>query len=249
MIREDLHVHTVFCDGKNTPEEMAEAALAAGLTTLGFSGHSHTPIDESYCMSREGTLRYREEIARLKEKYRRKLRILCGIEMDYFSDDDPAFYDYVIGSVHYVEAGGRFYAVDHNPEAFQKAVAEGFGGDPYALCEAYYALVGDVVRKVKADIVGHFDLVTKFQEKFPSFREDHPRYRAAWEKALVPLLASGAVFEINTGAISRGWRTAPYPAPPIREAIRAGGGRMILSSDSHARGTLLYAFDRYESLL
>ena len=249
MIKKDLHVHTVFCDGKGTPEEMAEAALRAGITTLGFSGHSHTPIDETYCMSPEGTLAYREEIIRLKEKYREKLEILLGIEMDYFSDDDPAFYDYVIGSVHYVESGGRYYAVDHSPESLLEAMKDGFGGDPYALCESYYALVSDVVRKTGASIVGHFDLVTKFQEAMPLFDEAHPRYVSAWQKALNALLPSGAVFEVNTGAISRGYRTSPYPAPPIRKAIRDGGGRLILSSDSHSPDTLLYAFDRYADLI
>ena len=249
MIRKDLHLHTVFCDGKGTAEEMAEAALRAGITTLGFSGHSHTPIDETYCMSPEGTLAYRKEIARLKEKYRGRIEILCGIEMDYFSDDDPTCYDYVIGSVHYVNANGRYYALDHSPECFREAVNDGFGGDPYALCEAYYALVGDVVRKTGASIVGHFDLVTKFQERYPLFDEAHPRYVAAWKKALTALLPTGAVFEINTGAISRGYRTSPYPAPPIREAIRRGGGKLILASDSHAPETLLYAFDRYENLI
>ena len=249
MITRDLHVHTVFCDGKGTPEEMAEAALRAGLTTLGFSGHSHTPIDGTYCMSPAGTLAYREEIARLKEKYRGRLEILLGIEMDYFSDDDPSFYDYVIGSVHYVESHGRYYAVDHSPESFREALEEGFGGDPYALCEAYYALVGGVAEKTGASIIGHFDLVTKFQERTPLFDEAHPRYVAAWRKALEKLLPSGAAFEINTGAISRGYRTSPYPAPPVLAAIKAGGGRLILSSDSHAPDTLLYAFDRYECLL
>ena len=148
-----------------------------------------------------------------------------------------------------MNANGRYYALDHSPECFREAVNDGFGGDPYALCEAYYALVGDVVRKTGASIVGHFDLVTKFQERYPLFDEAHPRYVAAWKKALAALLPTGAVFEINTGAISRGYRTSPYPAPPIREAIRRGGGKLILASDSHAPETLLYAFDRYENLI
>ncbi|MBQ5341234.1 MAG: histidinol-phosphatase [Oscillospiraceae bacterium] len=249
MIKKDLHVHTVFCDGKCTPREMTEAAIRAGIETLGFSGHSHTPIDETYCMTPAGTVAYRKEIARLREEYRGRIEILLGIEMDYFSDDDPSFYDYVIGSVHYVESAGRYYAVDESPELLREAVEKGFGGDPYALCEAYYALVGDVVRKTGASVVGHFDLVTKFQEMMPLFDEEHPRYISAWRKALEKLLPTGAAFEINTGAMSRGYRTSPYPAPPIRDAITRGGGRLILSSDSHAPQTLLYGFDRCEDML
>ena len=249
MIKQDLHVHTVFCDGKSTPREMTEAAVRAGIETLGFSGHGHTPIDETYCMSPTGTVAYRKEIARLREEYRGRIEILLGIEMDYFSDDDPSFYDYVIGSVHYVESDGRYYAVDESPEQLRDAVEKGFGGDPYALCEAYYALVGDVVRKTGASVVGHFDLVTKFQEIMPLFDEENPRYTAAWRRALERLLPTGAAFEINTGAMSRGYRTSPYPASPILDEIKKGGGRIILSSDSHAPKTLLYGFDLYEDML
>ena len=50
-----LHCHTNLCDGKNTPEEMANAAILQGVKVLGLSGHSHTPHDDSYCMSRENT--------------------------------------------------------------------------------------------------------------------------------------------------------------------------------------------------
>ena len=32
MCRFSYHTHTTFCDGKNTPMEMAEAALRQGLT-------------------------------------------------------------------------------------------------------------------------------------------------------------------------------------------------------------------------
>ena len=44
MCRFSYHTHTTFCDGKNTPMEMAEAALRQGLTALGFSGPLHGPL-------------------------------------------------------------------------------------------------------------------------------------------------------------------------------------------------------------
>ena len=50
MKPQNLHTHTTFCDGKNTPAEMAAAAFAAGLGAIGFSGHS--PLDgEEWCMA------------------------------------------------------------------------------------------------------------------------------------------------------------------------------------------------------
>ena len=44
-LKSSVHVHSKLCDGKNTLEEMAVTAWKAGLQTLGFSGHSHTPCD------------------------------------------------------------------------------------------------------------------------------------------------------------------------------------------------------------
>ena len=99
-IKSNFHTHTLLCDGINTPEEMVIAAVDKGFDTLGFSGHCYTAYDESYCMSRENTLKYKTEIARLQEKYRGQLNILRGIEQDFGSDEPTYDYDYVIGSVH-----------------------------------------------------------------------------------------------------------------------------------------------------
>ena len=43
--KRNYHTHTDFCDGQNTPEEMAEAAAKKGFPALGFSGHSYTDFD------------------------------------------------------------------------------------------------------------------------------------------------------------------------------------------------------------
>ena len=92
----DLHMHTVFSDGKNTPEEMVQEAIRLGLDTVGISDHSHL---DPCGMTLESSAEYRAEIARLKEKYAGQIRVLCGLERDFISDDF-ADYDYVIGSVH-----------------------------------------------------------------------------------------------------------------------------------------------------
>ena len=54
MIDRDLHIHTTFCDGKNSAEEMVLAAIDRGLKTIGFSSHSYLPFDNA-CM-KEGVV-------------------------------------------------------------------------------------------------------------------------------------------------------------------------------------------------
>ena len=73
----------------------------------------------------------------------------------------------------------------------------------------------------------------------------HPRYVKAWQNAADILLKTGKPFEINTGAMSRGYRTSPYPHKEIRDYIRAHGGKLILSSDSHSKETIAYKFADY----
>lgn len=239
----NYHTHTTFCDGQNTPEEMVLAAIESGCPTLGFSGHSYTAFDPGYCMHPEDMERYRDEVLRLREKYRDKIRILLGLELDYFSERPDFELDYVIGSVHYVKKDGVYLTVDHSREKQIRQVEEHYGGDFYAFAEDYYALVSDVKRKTGCQIVGHFDLVTKFNEQQPLFDESNPRYRAAALGALHTLLDQDALLEINTGAISRGCRTTPYPAAFLLEEMGRCGVKAVLSADCHSAGAVCCAFD------
>ena len=240
----DLHTHTFFSDGANSPEEMIDAALEKGLTCIGFSDHSHVDWDECG-MTEENTEAYRREIARLKRSRGAVIEIRCGLERDYYSDDDRE-YDDVIGSVHWMlMPDGHPLAVDWTAEKLGKGVERYFGGDWYAMAEAYFALEADVARKTGCDIIGHFDLVAKFNEDNRFFDAAHPRYVAAWKGAADALLKTGLPFEINTGAISRGYRTDAYPARPIREYLRAHGARMILSSDAHRKENIAFGFEEY----
>ena len=241
-------MHTCYCDGKNTPEEMVQSAIKKGLSTVGISGHSYTFFDKSYCMQREDIPRYLAECRYLRAKYFDQIHVLCGVEQDYYSDNPTDDFDYVIGSVHYVKAGEEYIPVDESIAILYSAADKHFNKDIYALCEAYYKTVSDVVNKTSCDIIGHFDLISKFIEREPLFDMNHPRYVAAWQRAADELLKTGVPFEINTGAISRGYRSEPYPSGAMIDYIRERGGRFVLSSDAHSAENIGYRFEEYEEL-
>lgn len=241
----DIHVHTVYCDGSNTPEEMVISAIKKGLGCLGFSGHSYCAADESYCMSREKTMEYIAEISRLKEKYADKIKILCGIEKGYYSDESNEPFDFVIGSVHNFKFGEEFIPVDESEDTLRYAAEKYCGNDFYLLAEKYFETAGGVIEKTGADVIGHFDLISKFNEKGRLFDENNERYKRAWKAAIDKLLPYGKPFELNTGAISRGYRTEPYPSKEMREYIKSHGGRLILSSDSHNAENIAFGFERW----
>ncbi len=251
MIKSDLHTHTIYCDGKNTPEEMVISAIEKGLDEIGIATHSYfdNGIDSSWCIKPEKVSEFQAEINALKEKYRDKIKVLCGLEKDVFSSQSSAGFDYVIGSVHYFEVDGKFYSVDLSPEYFDKVVKEVFGGDYYLATENYFNLVSTVMEKTGADIIGHFDLIAKFNKNGRLFDESSIRYKKAYEKAIYHLLTYKKPFELNTGAINRGYQNRPYPNADMIKIIKENGGEIILSSDSHSKENIAFEFSKWRKLL
>ena len=241
MIKCNFHTHTSYCDGRDTPEELVKAALEKGFFALGFSSHSYTEMDKDFAMNAEKAGKYRREIARLKEEYKGKIDLYCGVEQDYFSTEPTEPYDYVIGSVHYVLKNGEYISVDTSAEIVKNAVDRLYSGDFDALAVDYFALVSNVVQKTNADIIGHFDLVSKFSEK--NGYGQSPRFLAAAERAVKALAPLNKPFEINTGAVARGRRSIPYPSPEILKMIKKHGGKIIISSDCHDKKYLDFGFD------
>ena len=245
---QNLHTHTTFCDGKNTPEEMVQSAIALGLNSLGFSGHAPMAEADDWSMTAETLPLYRAEVKRLQKTYAGQLEIFLGLEQDFFSPPPADEWDYLIGSVHAVEKDGLFLPVDYQAEDFSRSVAQYYGGDYYAFAEDYYRLVSAVAEQTDCQIVGHFDLITKFNEGDRLFDTKHPRYVRAAMEALDRLAEQDVIFEINTGAMSRGYRTAPYPAPELLRAIRERKIPICITSDSHSADTILHAFPQAAEL-
>ena len=244
----DLHTHTTYCDGKNTAEEMVLSAIEKGLDTIGIATHSFTEGD-NWCIKKEDIPRFQAEVNGLKEKYKDKIRVLCGVEQDYLSDCSIYGFDYSIGSVHFFKVNGKIRHVDYSEEYLLDTINELFSGDVYSAVEDYYQNVGNVIEKTGADVIGHFDLICKFNEGNKIFDVHHPRYVKAYTTALEKLLKTGKPFEINSGAISRGYRLEPYPHKDILKTIKESGGKFILSSDAHNAKNVAYQFDIWQKLL
>ncbi|MGA9978736.1 MAG: DNA polymerase/3'-5' exonuclease PolX [Candidatus Sulfotelmatobacter sp.] len=106
-IQGDVHMHTVETDGRNTIEEMAEAAKARGYKYMAITDHSKNlafanGLDDTRAVA---------HIARIRDANTKVdgIKIFAGIEVDILadgdldlSDDVLAQMDLVIGSVHSV---------------------------------------------------------------------------------------------------------------------------------------------------
>ncbi len=240
--RVDIHTHTLYCDGADTPQGMVEAAIALGMEAIGFSGHSYVQFDLDCCMTREDTFKYRREIVDLRERYRERIDVLCGIEQDLLSNDPAMGYDYVIGSVHYLPSRDGFFSVDLSAEELVRAVNVYYNGRFEGLWKDYFSAVAQLPEKTGCGIIGHFDLIAKFNEGGKLFDETMPYYLTYATAAIDRLIDAGMIFEVNTGAVSRGYRKLPYPSLPLLNYIASKGGRAMLSSDAHTHSQLLGHF-------
>ena len=195
------------------------------------------------------TDKYIETVNNLKEKYKSKIQIYLGIEEDsYCPVKNREVFDYIIGSAHCVFKDGEYFAVDHSIEVFNNML-KAFDGNIAELTENYYSNFCTYIKNRKPDIIGHFDLLTKFDEKNDVSLIQDKNYNIIVKKYLNEALKYDCFFEVNTGAISRNYRTSPYPNDDLLYIIKKENGRVIITSDAHSSETIDCHFKETRKLL
>ncbi len=245
MQKSNFHTHSVYSDGKNTIREMVEEAISRGFTALGMSDHSYAAKESIYCMSPEGEQAEFEEVRALAEEYKDRIRLYAGIELDGESHVPYRDYDYLLCSVHEIVRKGISLPIDHSEEAFVNMVNTHFHGDMVELAKAYFFNLVEHVARNKTDIIGHFDLITKYS----LIPEENESYRELARQAIREIVKHCNTFELNTGAIARGLRVVPYPADFMVDEIKKCGGRILIASDCHYKERLTVWFDEGEEFL
>ncbi|MBE6708465.1 MAG: histidinol-phosphatase HisJ family protein [Ruminococcaceae bacterium] len=238
----DYHTHTRFSDGSNTVREMAEAATEKNMYAIGFTDHAPMEFEEKYPIKQSWLGSSVNEISLLKKEYEGRLEIFAGLELDVNSDIDVSELDYLIEANHFIKVGDEYFPTDWTSKYIIDAADKCFGGDVYRYFEKYYEELSHAGDRGPATI-GHFDVVAKHNETDRFFDEDDPRYLDAALSCVEVLAKKDVIFEVNTGAIFRGYRTKPYPAIPILKRMRELGCRVILGGDSHCVEALCHKFD------
>ena len=230
---QNLHTHTIYCDGKDTPEQMIQYALEKGFGSLGFSGHSYMPFMQYANISLENTEKYKKEIRFLQEKYKDIFPVYLGLEVDMYSGVDLTGYDYLIGSAHYIKSGDKYLEVDRTAEHVQYLIDRYYGGSGICFAQDYYKTIAQLPEYGEFDIIGHFDLLTKNIEIIPFFDVNAKDYLYCAYEAIETLKGRIPFFEVNTGAIARGYRTTPYPSIPLIKEFKRQGFGVVITSDCH----------------
>ncbi|HET6481777.1 MAG TPA: histidinol-phosphatase [Actinoplanes sp.] len=225
----DLHTHHQRCGhAEGTLRQMIEAAIDAGLDTIGLSDHSPFFAERAdhfkpwVAMSKSEFPHYVAEAVALRAEYAGRIEVLVGVESDFF-DDHMELYretyrqyplDYIIGSVHVLGERDIF-----DP-------ARWTGVDLKAEKERYCAAVGRSARSGMFDIIGHVDALKGNRPEIAEIATP------AVDRMLRDIAESDVVMEINTSGKTKpvgGW----YPSPELLDRACFYGVKVTFGSDAH----------------
>lgn len=231
----DYHVHTARCGhAAGAMERYVERAIEAGLTELGFSDHLYMywlaprERDPELGMAEWEHDFYVEDVERCRRRYAGDITIRLSTEADFIPGHEAELesiirrydWDYVIGSVHFVDGWG------FDDSRYVAGFAE---WDIDALYARYFSLVGDSAETGLFDTIGHCDLVKKFGHRASgSLAHEYANLAARFAR-------TGVCVEVNTAGVRKPVGEI-YPHPDLLRAMHAAGVPVTLGSDAHAPG-------------
>ncbi|WP_020526985.1 histidinol-phosphatase [Flexithrix dorotheae] len=255
----NYHSHTHYSDGKFEPEAYVQQAIAIGLKAYGFSCHSPFEGGHGWNMNPDRLKNYCEEILVLKEKYKSKIQLYLGLEVDFIPDVIgpksahilESHLDFTIGSIHYTGtfADGRYCEIDGPHQFFLEGLNKIYGGNVKLMIRTYYQLMREMLEQETPTILGHMDKIKIQNEGGHLFGEDELWYQNEVEKTLDLVKAKGVIIEVNTRGIYKGITIEPYPSKAILEQINAKEIPIMLNSDAHLPGEIDKGFRDTAKLL
>lgn len=222
----DYHLHTNFSgDSRASMESMVIAAINAGLNEIAFTDH----VDYSFGIEISSFEKYFSEIERFKEKYKKQINIVCGIELGLGSPANARNsilvhkypFDFIIGSTHEVNSKD-LYMRDH----FRHK-------DKYKAYSQYFEeILGNIKTYTDFSVYGHFDYITRYgvYNNNDLLYEDYADYIDAIFKMLIDL---GKGIEINTSGFRYNLNTIHPQIDILKRYFELGGEIITVGSDAH----------------
>jgi histidinol-phosphatase (PHP family) len=230
----DYHMHLRDPDERidhtvEAVERYVETAGERGLDEIGFTEHvyyfeqTRHLWDEPFMLERcsYDLDRYVEAVLAAKD---RGLPVKLGLEVDYVAGREREFaevlapypWDYLLGSVHYVDG----FAVDQEPGLVEKLPAN-------EAWRRYFVWLRNAARSGLFDSLSHPDLV-----KHHGPRADAEAVQWLHEETADAIEAAGVCVEVSSAGLHKPVGEL-YPDPPLLEACRARGVPITLASDAH----------------
>jgi histidinol-phosphatase (PHP family) len=252
MTGTNFHTHTNWSDGKSSADETIQQAIKEQMTVLGFSDHVDLPFENNFAIARGQLPNYIEEIRSLARVYQDKVKILCGLEVDYIPGVIENFeaiknenkLDYVIGSVHMVTRNYPeiFWFID-GPErcSYDDGLERFFGNNIREAVRSFYDQTNEMIEHEKFEIIGHFDKI-KMHNHNRFFTEDERWYRNLVLETLDLIRQKNRIVEVNTRGVYKKRCDSFFPSDWILSQMNEMHIPALVSSDAHQHSELQLLF-------
>ena len=257
----DGHIHTPYCPHGTDDkfEQYVEKAIKVGLDEISFTEHFPLPkgftdpAPDNDSSIKLGQLKnYINDVNKLKDRYKDKIKINVGAEVDYVEgfekeiksllDEYGKYLEDGILSVHMIKIEDEYYCMDFSSEEFEKIV--NLLGSVESVYNLYYETLIKAINsdlgKYKPKRIGHLNLVRKYNKKFPYDYSNNKKL-----KELVKLISDrGYELDYNIAGLFKEDCGETYISGYLAELIKQYNIKLVLGSDSHSAKYI----DKYEEL-
>ena len=235
-----------FCEhAKGDLRDVLEAAVKAAYHTFGVSEHAPrledrflypSELEKGFTVARllEDFGSYATTVEELRAEFAGRLVVLRGFEAEVvpgtgYRETMLGYrgrygFDYMVGSVHYVDE----VSIDLTKGHFDRLVQRHGGLEELAV--RYYETVAEMVEGLRPEVVGHLDLIRRHAG--PEAKLDTDRIRSAAMRALEAVSDCHSILDLNTAGYRKGLGT-PYPAPWLAQLANGMGIGFCFGDDSH----------------
>jgi len=275
-MKRDGHSHSHFCMHASGEELEAYIVRAIELGFEMYTVSEHLPypdeflkglaypqeIIDSLKIKDDDYDAYIREAQRLKTKYRDRIQLLVGAEVDFLDEYMPytrymlaeygPYLDDSLLSVHFIRGRRGWRAVDQDLEDFEDGLLKYYGS--YEKVQlAYYRTIKDALKAElgphKPKRIGHLSLCNKFQCRFNPDGHVDAEVQKAVLNILGHLKKHGCSLDVNAAGLFKEYCREIYPAPWIIAAAKEKGIPMVYGSDSHSPAHVGRGYEIFEQLM
>jgi histidinol-phosphatase (PHP family) len=234
-----------FCGhARGSLESIVDEYVRQGFEWVGITEHMPPPQErfmypeeaaagESVQSLRDRFDRYMSTCRRIQKERSDRIRIYVGFESEAFSGALETARqlrrayrpDYIVGSVHHVDDIG----FDLSPETYRIAGQQAGGLDE--LYRRYFDRQYEMIRQLRPEVVGHFDLIRIFDADYRN-RLQRRSIQDRVQRNLKAIRQLGLAVDVNFRAFLKGF-DEPYPAIPILRQAIEWGIALLPGDDAH----------------
>lgn len=257
----DGHIHTPFCPHgtKDSLESYVEEALKHNLAEISFTEHMPFPVyfledkdfQDECATPKEHMMDYFEAIKKIKEKYKDKIKINIGMEVDFIegieeetkkllNEYGPNVEDGLL-SVHFLKIGNKYTDID-GLDGFKRAVD--YYGSVEKVYDKYYETL---IKAVKSDLghykpkrIGHPNLIRIFNKLYPI---EYKNYEVL-ETLAKEIKERDYEVDVNTAGLRKPYCGEVYVSGIFKELVNKYGIRKVYGSDSHTSSDVAKDFHK-----